>query len=102
MNWPQKPWGETTDAITPSLAQQQKLSAMLATALTEIRALGRDGKHGQATALADAFHNLPIVMWTAHFSPKQFRQTLEDYHQSFPGSGYFDYVQQLREVEATF
>ena len=100
MQWPQKPWGGVPDATTLSEVQKQKLSAMVGDALTEIRASGRDGKLSQATALADAFHNVPVMMWTAHFSLGWFRRTLESYHRSFPTGGYVDHLQQLSKIES--
>ena len=100
MQWPQNPWGDFPDATTLNEAQKQKLSAMVGDALTEIRALGRDGKHGQATALADAFHNVPVKMWMDHFSLEWFRQTLESYHRSFPTGGYVDHLGQLSKIRS--
>lgn len=71
--------------------ERQKLCEMIYRALLDIRILGWDGKASQAAALADAFHNVPSMMWSKDFSLNSFRNFLEGYHQEFPESEGINY-----------
>jgi hypothetical protein len=71
---------------------------MLFNALLEIRGLGSEGKAQQAADLADAFHNLPVYLWSDEFSLSIFRHFLEAYQQMYPERGSFDYVKMLDEI----
>jgi exonuclease V gamma subunit len=46
---------------------------------------GTEKQHKQA-ALADAFHNVPSMMWSEDFSLNSFRNFLESYQQEFSQS----------------
>lgn len=98
MSSPIKPFFKSPDAQLLTEAQRERMCRLLGTALTEIRALGWDGKQDQATALADAFHNVPVLIWTAHFSPNHLGRQLSEYHSRFGGSGYADYPRLLAEA----
>jgi hypothetical protein len=74
-----------SDSYLPNEEQRRKLSEMLHSALTEIRAHALAGRAEQAADLADAFHNLPKDMWCDHFSIQDFREAfLEPYHRKWP------------------
>lgn len=64
--------------------ERRKLCEMMYRAFLEIRILGWNGKAGQAAALADAFHNVPNMMWSENFSLTFFKNFLENYQQQFP------------------
>lgn len=68
----------------PSEKQIRLLGRMLFYALIDIRGLARDGKSEQAFDLADAFHNLPVYMFSQSFDWSIFRQFLEEYQERYP------------------
>ncbi|MGH9753461.1 MAG: hypothetical protein ACREA2_11815 [Blastocatellia bacterium] len=79
--------------------QRQELCKILFNALLEIRMLGREGKAEQAADIADAFHNLPIYLWSDKFSLSLFRRFLEEYQQKYSERRMgFDYVKMLDEI----
>jgi hypothetical protein len=86
------------DSRMPTDRERQELCKMLFDALIEIRLLGREGKAEQAADLADAFHNLPIYLWSNEFSFVFFRQFLKGYQEKYVGSGSFDYVKKLDRI----
>lgn len=71
---------------------------MLFNALLEIRALCREGKPIQAAEVAHAFHNLPIYLWSYHFSLSLFRRYIEEYQQKYQGVECYNYVKMLDEM----
>lgn len=71
--------------------ERQKFCEMIYRAFLEIRILGWDGKAAQAAELADAFHNVPNMMWSENFSLDFFRIFLEGYQQQFPESEGINY-----------
>ena len=73
---------------------------MLSQAIIEIRYFASQGKSVQAADLADAFHNLPLDMWSDYFSLHFFRDSfLKVYQQRYPG--FTNYVAMLDEIFAT-
>jgi len=86
------------DAKLLTEQQRQELCRMLFNALLEIRGLGSEGKAQQAADLADAFHNLPVYLWSDEFSLSIFREFLEGYQRLYPERGCFDYVKMLDEI----
>jgi hypothetical protein len=53
-------------------------------AFLEIRMLGWDGRAAQAADLADAFHNLPMGLWSDNFSLSIFRDKyLQHYEEKY-------------------
>src|ERR671932_715102 len=85
------------DSRMPTEQERRKLCEMLFQALLEIRILGRAGKAQQAADLADAFHNLPVFLWSDAFSLSFFRKFLESYRQKYPEAG-FNYVETLDKL----
>jgi aminoglycoside phosphotransferase len=86
------------DARSLTERERQELCKILFNALLEIRALGNEGKAEQAADVADAFHNLPIFLWSEQFSLNFFRRFLEEYQQKYQEAGRFDYVKMLDEM----
>jgi hypothetical protein len=88
------------DAKLPTDAQRRNLSNMLYFAFLEIRVLGLKGKSAQAADLADAFHNLPLGMWSDSFSLRFFCDCfLQSYQQKYPEHP-TNYVAMLDEIIA--
>src|SRR6266852_5160438 len=81
---------------SPSNEQRQQLCTMIYNAFVEIRLLTNKGESKQAADLADAFHNLPIVMFQNHFRFSWFKRRLETYHEKY--STPFDYVGMLDDI----
>ncbi len=47
----------------------------------------------------DAFHNLPVYLWSEKFSLGFFRQFLESYHEKYPDrTEIFDYLAMLDKI----
>jgi len=90
--------GKYGDLKMPTEEQRQKLCEMLHRALLEIRILGWQGKSQQAADLADAFHNLPLQLWSEEFSFKFFRIFLESYQEKYPTEMKFNYLAMLNEI----
>ncbi len=78
--------------------ERQKLCQMIYRAMLEIRSLGWSGKAEQAADLADAFHNLPAMLWSEDFSLDFLRTFLESYHHKYPESGGINYLMMLKRV----
>ena len=74
------------DVKMPTERQRKQLCEMLYHALLEIRILGWEGKAQQSADLADAFHNLPTMLWSENFSFKIFRVFLKYYDETYPNS----------------
>ena len=82
--------------------QTRLLSKMVHRALIEIRGPGRNGMAEQAADLADAFHNLPVFIFSESFSWSLARHCLEEYQNkySLPKNRWpFDYLVALDKIE---
>lgn len=66
--------------------ERQKLCEMLFRSLIEIRILALNGESERIAELADAFHNLPELLYSENFSMKYFRMFLKNYHEKYPGN----------------
>jgi hypothetical protein len=86
------------DARSLTERERQELCKMLFNALLEIRAFCFEGKTEQAAYLADAFHNLPIYLWSDQFSLSLFRKFLEEYQQKYQDVGCYNYVKMFDEM----
>jgi hypothetical protein len=65
-------------------SQRKELCNLLHQVLLDIRLLARNKHHQQAHDLADAFHNLPIGMWSDRFNLVFLRDRyLLPYHQRY-------------------
>lgn len=87
------------DSRMPTELEREELCRMLYYALLEIRGLGYFGKAQQAADLADAFHNLPVYLWSEQFSLGFFREFLESYHLKYPDrTEVFNYLAMLDKI----
>lgn len=87
------------DAKMPTDLQRERLCRMLFNALIEIRILGWQGKAEQAADLADAFHNLPIYIWSEDFSLDFFRKFLESYQKKHKNQLFYNYLKMLDQID---
>ncbi len=88
--------------------EQRKLFCeMMYKAFEEIRSLAWVGFPEQAGALADAFHNVPHLLFESDFSWERARMYVESYQRKFPTriennivyGSYYDYMSMLDEIE---
>ena len=59
---------------------------------------GWEGKAERAADLADAFHNLPVHLWSEDFSLEFFRKFLAAYREKYPEDEGFNYLKMLDEA----
>jgi hypothetical protein len=88
------------DARMPNDAERKKLSHLMYFAFVDMRALILDGHAQQAKDLAEAFHNIPLLMHTHNFSFRVFRDFLEDYQNKYTGKARFDYLREWEKLNA--
>lgn len=88
------------DARMPTDSERQKLSRLMYVAFCDLRALSRDGRTQQARDLAEAFHNIPLLMHTSDFSFGAFRNFLMRYQQKHQGQARFDYLREWDKLNA--
>lgn len=86
------------DARLPSEAQREALSRLAYLAFLEMRILGRDNKAAQVADLAEAFHNLPLMLWSPDFSMKCQRDYFVRYHEQYGTREGFDYLAELDKI----
>ncbi len=68
----------------PTERQRRLFCEMMYRAFVEMRVLGSQGKSKQAAALADAFHNLPLIIYQANFDWAMSRRYFESYNSHYP------------------
>ncbi len=86
------------DARMPTETERQSLSRLMYIAFCDLRALAREGCTQQAKDLAEAFHNIPLLMHTSDFSLKAFRDFLGRYQQKYEGKAQFNYLQEWEKL----
>lgn len=88
------------DSKMPTEWQRQKLCEMIHKAFLKIRILGWQGESEQAADLADAFHELPTMLYNENLSLNHFRQFLESYFRKYPQEKgtYFDFLHVLDKI----
>lgn len=86
------------DARTPTDTERKNLSRLMYLAFVDVRALILDGQPQQAKDLAEAFHNIPLLMHTADFSFAAFRDFLESYQKKHQAHLRFDYLQEWEKL----
>jgi len=84
----------------PTEAERKNLSRLMYLAFIDVRALLLDGAPQQAKDLAEAFHNIPLMMYTPDFSFKAFRDFLQDYQQKYTGKVRCDYLKEWERLNA--
>ncbi len=86
------------DAKLPRAEQRKSLARLAYLAFLEMRMLGREGKAAQVADLAEAFHNLPLMMWQSEFSMRCQRDFFARYHEKHGIRQGFNYVAALDKV----
>src|SRR5712691_666360 len=77
--------GMWKDANMPTEAERQRLARLMYLAFCDLRALAREGRSEQARDMAEAFHNVPLVMYSKDFSFDALRDCLERYQAKYEG-----------------
>lgn len=86
------------DARQPNNRQREALSRLAYLAFLEMRILGRENNAAQAADLAEAFHNLPLMMWTPDFSMSCQRDFIARYHEKHGVREGFDYIGEFDKI----
>jgi hypothetical protein len=86
------------DARMPTETERQKLSRLMYVAFCDLRALALDGQTRQVKDLAEAFHNIPLLMHTSDFSFKAFQDFLEHYQQKYADKARYNYLQEWKKL----
>jgi len=86
------------DARMPTEAERQQLARLMYIAFCDLRALAREDRAQQAKDLAEAFHNIPLLMHTSDFSFKGFRGFLERYQEKYEGQSQFNYLKEWEKL----
>ena len=85
----------------PTDTEQKNLARLMYHAFVEVRALILDSQPQQAKDLAEAFHNIPLLMHTRDFSFKAFRDFLGNYQRKYEGQLRFDYLQEWEKLNGS-
>ena len=93
-------WGKYDDSRMPTEMERQHLARLMYYAFCELRLLGREGRNEQATALADVFHNVPLLMYANVFSLTAFLNSLACYQHDYEGQGTMNYLQEWKKLSA--
>ena len=86
------------DSKMPTEMERKNLSRLLYFAFVDMRALMLSGNPQQAKDLADAVHNIPLLMHTPDFSFTAFRKLVGIYQQKYQGHLRFDYLQEWEKL----
>jgi hypothetical protein len=89
------------DARMPTDSERKNLSRLMYFAFCDLRALALDGQTPQTKDLAEAFHNIPLLMHTSDFSFKAFQDLLERYQEKYAGKARLDYLQEWEKLNGT-
>jgi hypothetical protein len=84
----------------PTDAERKKLARLMYLAFVDIRGLILHGDPKQAKDLSDAFHNIPLLMYTPDFSFKAFRSFLESYQEKYRDKARVDYLKEWENLTA--
>ena len=88
------------DQRMPTEAERKHLSRLMYLAFCDLRALAREGRNEQARALAEAFHNVPLLMYNEDFSFQGFRQRLENYQDQYHDTLLLNYLEEWNKLSA--
>ena len=86
------------DAQLPTEGQRKALAYLAYLAFVEMRMLGREGKAAQVADLAEALHNLPLMLWHPEFSMSCQRGFFARYQEKHGAREGFDYVAELDKI----
>ena len=70
------------DAKMPTELERRHLARLMYLAFCDLRILACENRNEQARALADAFHNVPLLIYKDDFSFRVFRE----FPQKLPGT----------------
>lgn len=83
------------DAKTLSEEDRRRLTRLMNLAFCDVRGLTiKPDRFQQAHDLADAFHNLPLLMYRDDFSLKFFLEFLKHYQTKYEGRLTIDYLKE--------
>lgn len=82
----------------PTIFQVELLCEMMSCAFLEIRIFGRDGNAERAADLADAFQNLPNLLFSDEFDWDFFRNSYLKNYQDAHSTSSYDYVAMLDKI----
>lgn len=88
------------DAKALDETQRRELTKLAHAGFVEIRSLLWSGRTEQAIAAAEAFHNLPLFLYSDRFSFRAVREAMERYQQKFPSTGTIDFVAEVDRIAA--
>ena len=89
------------DARMPTDTEKKSLARLMYIAFCDLRALAKDERAEQAKDLSEAFHNIPLLMNSADFSFKAFRDFLERYQEKYQNSARFNYLEEWEKLNGT-
>jgi hypothetical protein len=85
------------DERMPTEAERQSLTRLMYLAFCDLRRLAREEKLEQVRALAEAFHNIPLLMHTQNFSFRAFREFLQNYQGAY-ANAQLNYLQEWEKL----
>jgi hypothetical protein len=85
------------DLKVPTEWQREKLCEMMYRAFLEVRNYATKEPE-RMSDLADAFHNLPAMLYSEDFSIKYFRLSLQIYHEKYPKQSGELYLEMLDKI----
>ena len=88
------------DARMPSQSEQRSLTRLIYVALCEMRALSLERRSEQARDLADAFHNVPLLMHTDKFSFSAMWRSIARYRNKYPSNYSIDYLEEWKKTQS--
>jgi hypothetical protein len=88
------------DARMPTDSERRNLSRLMYFAFVDVRALILHGDPRQAKDLAEAFHNIPLLMYTPDFSFKAFHDFLANYQEKYADKARVNYLQEWEKLNA--
>ena len=88
------------DARALTERERQQLNRLVYMAFCDLRILARGACNEQAHALADAFHNVPLLMHRDDFSFRAFRDSLSHYQEDFSSQLLTNYLEELNKITA--
>ena len=86
------------DARMPTEVERMHLSRIMYLTFVDMRALLLSNASQQAKDLADAFHNIPLLMHSADFSFSAFRTSLNIYQDKHQGRLRYNYLQEWEKL----
>ena len=89
------------DSRLPTEQERKLLSRLMYLAFCDIRALAKKGGNEQARALAEAFHNVPLFMYTEDFSFHAFRESVQRYQEVYHDKLRINYLREWDALRGT-